>query len=150
MKTYPFPNKKLKTTEDVRSHFGELIANAMNWLMLDGYTWYVIMPDEQKWHEDVNAGATITVEYPYKKFQISIQRSEVEKCLAQKKDSPFWKNLEGMMVHEVLHVVLWRLEHLAYQRHVTEQDIKDENEAVVDHLANVIHSAMQEVRKHKK
>jgi len=149
MKKYPFPNKNLKTLPEVKEHFVELVSNAMNWLMVDGYTWFVLMPDDENHHKDDTAGACIVVEYPYKKFHISIQQSEIDKCLAQKKDSPFWKNLELMMVHEVIHIILWRLEHLAYKRHVTEQDIRDENEAVVDHLANIVHTAMMEVRKNK-
>lgn len=151
MKNYPYPNKKLKDNKDIVAHTLTLVDNALGWLNISGYTYCVLTPDMDGHNTDESGdvGANIVVEYPYKKFTISIQQIEVDKCLSQKLDSPFWVNYESMLFHELIHIILWRGQELATKRYVTPTDIEDENEATTDHLTNVIYGLVKELRAKK-
>ncbi len=151
MKKFPVPNKKLVTDEDVADHITELIFNSLNWLSLDGYAFYVVTPGQPSHSEYKEAGMSIDVEFPYKKFKVSIQEDTVKKCKTEPlSNRGFWENIENGALHECLHVLVWRLAELANRRFTTQQDIRDADEELTDHLTHVIHKLMRDARIVKK
>jgi hypothetical protein len=151
MKNFPYPDKALKTNDQLRGYFEEVIFNTLSWLKLDGYNFYILFPEDDEFFQtDTDAGAAIRLEYPYKKFKVSIQQDTVDKCKSEKLDAPFWLNCEASIFHEIIHIITWRGTELAKQRYVTPTDIDNQDEYTVDHLANVIYPLVKENRKLKK
>lgn len=146
MKKYPYPDEKLVSKEEIRTHIENIVRNCMRHLNIDGYDWHIILPQENNWYEDSSAGASVSLTYPYKKFRISIQETEVVKMREQVLTSPFWVNLEQSMIHELMHVIIWRFSTLANKRHITSTDIADEEETLVDHLSIAFCSLLHDWR----
>lgn len=149
MKNYPYPDKKLESKEQVEVYYSDLVFNALEHLRIDGYAWYIALPGQEGFTECKEAGASICVEYPYKKFCISLQQDSIDKALVQDLSSPFWKNTERGIFHECIHILVWRLSSLAQKRYVTPTDIEDEEEALTDHLANAFYGAVTDWRTEK-
>jgi hypothetical protein len=146
MKNYPYPDKPLKTDKEIKDHYETLIFNCLNWLKLDGYRFYVLLPGDDNFTRHDNAGASICVEYPYKKFSVSIQQDSVDKAKKEKPTAPFWENIESSMFHEIMHIITWRGVELAKKRYVTPVDIDENDEFTVDHLTNTFYSVIRETR----
>lgn len=137
MKNYPYPDKPLKTDKEIKDYYETLIFNCLNWLKLDGYLFYIKLPGDDKFVDHPDAGASICLEYPYKKFSISIQQGTFDKTKKEKIRSPFWENVESSMFHEIIHIITWRGVELAKKHYVTPTDIDDNDEFTVDHLTKV-------------
>ena len=148
MKKIPYPDKPLKTNEDVRKHFEGLVSVAVSWLQIDGYCFTVHLPGEEA-HEKEDCAASIRVKYPYKKFELYVQQDSVTKCLRENLSSPYWLNTEACIFHELIHVILWRGVELAHDRYTRSKEIDDENEFTTDHLTAVIYGLVKSFRKKK-
>lgn len=150
MKKFPYPDKVLTTKEQIRTHIEDLTENAMNYLKVCGYTFHASIPGNASFQKHQDAFLSISMIYPYKKFVISVQ----QQCLSELIDAPLksaiWENTERSVFHEIIHIILWRGTELAQTRFVTPTDIENENEFTTDHLANVIHPLVEELRKAKK
>lgn len=149
MNKFPYPDQKPKDKKEVELHFAELVSNALEHLNIGGYTWNILLPDEDGFSEDKDAGASITVEYPYKRFAISIQQNTIDRALKAELDSGFWPNAERSMFHECFHILTWRISVLSEKRYVTQREINDADEELVDHLAIVFLESVKDWRKEK-
>lgn len=152
MKKYPYPSpqKKLKTVDDVSQYITDLTWNALNWLKMDGYVFFVHTPKMEGFHETKESGMNINVTWPYKKFNISIQQNSIDSCLKSNPGDPFWDNMEDSVFHEVFHVVLWRIDAIADKRYTTPIEMSDANEYTVDHLTHCFMPLIRDLRKHEK
>jgi len=148
MKKLPIPDKQPKNNNDIEKHIDELVFNCLHWLMIEGYTFTIYLPKDKDFFVDEGASASIRVDYPYKKFAISIQQDTIDKMLSQPKSNVcFWKNLETAILHECIHILLWKTEELAKRRYTTPTEIQDENEATTDHLTHIIDYMIDKIRK---
>lgn len=147
---YPYPSKVLKTEGAVENYIGSLVSNALSWMRIDGYTFFVLMPGADQWVEDKEAGMSIKVKYPYKSFYVSVQVSTVKNILNAPRDYFGFPNTEKLVFHEVIHILFWHLSELAQRRYVTPTDIIDAEESAVDHLSNVIIGLIRDMRKGKR
>lgn len=150
MKNKPIPDKPLKTKDDLRAYYEELIFNALNWLRIDGYVFYVVFKGDDDWVDSAGAGASINVEFPYKKFKVSIQEDSVEKNLSQPlKNKGYWENVESGIFHECIHILVWRLAELAARRYTTPTDVTDAEEELTDHITHMFYPYVRDSRKKK-
>lgn len=148
-KQYPIPFKKLKTKEDVKTYIEDLVWNAMTWLKIDGYVFSVLFEGDELFHEDIGYGVSISVQYPYKKFYVSVQKDSLDKCLTQPlSNDGYWNNVEQSIFHECIHILLWRLGEVARRRFTTPEDLTDADEEAVDHLTHIIVDLIRDKRKH--
>lgn len=147
MKKFPFPDKVLKTNDQIQAHFSELAFNAMLYLKLDGYNFWIMLPGNENFVEHKDSGASITLEYPYKKFSISIQQDTIKKCLTEKINSPFWRHVEESIFHELIHIILWNYVVLARKRFTDPDAIDDFDEFTTDHLTHCIYPLVEQLRK---
>lgn len=137
--TFPYPVRALTTYEDVRTFTEGLIFNCMEYLQLSGYKFYVVLPGEKEYKEIKEAGASVDLEYPYKRFKIILQETSVNNVLAEKNlTAASWKNFEKMVFHECLHIVLWHLTQIGEKRFISGREIDEVNETTTDHLTHVI------------
>lgn len=151
MKNIPIPDKPLKTDAAIRTYHEELIFNALAWLKIDGYIFYVLLPGDHGFIERENAGACISVEYPYKKFKVSIQKDSLDKCKSAKlSETGYWHNVEMSIFHECVHIILWKLGELARRRFTTPDDMTDADEEATDHITHIVCEQVREARKRKK
>lgn len=147
MKRIPYPDKPLKTDEEIRQYFTDLVFNAMAWLKIDGYAFYVVLPGQSTFTEHEEAGACIKVEFPYKKFVISIQKDSVDKCRTEPLSNlDYWDNAETSIFHECIHILVWRLAEIAGRRFTTQTEIRDAEEELVDHFAHLVHKFVSDQR----
>jgi len=148
MKKIPIPDKQLRNDKDIVQHIESLIFNCMEWLQISGYVFYVFLPKNKDHLKSEDAGLSIVVEYPYKKFNVSVQQDSIDKMLTQPiSNVEFWEDIESSVFHECAHILLWKTEELAKRRYTTPTEISDENETVTDHLTHIITSMLQEIRK---
>ena len=148
MKNFPIPDKKPKNNNDIMEHVDELVLNCLHWLMIEGYTFIIYLPNNKNHFVQPETSATITVEYPYKKFALSVQQDTIEKMLSEPiSNVGFWKNLETAILHECIHILLWKTGELARRRYTTHIEIQDENEATTDHLTHIIDYMINTIRK---
>lgn len=151
MKRLPIPDKPLKTDAEIKQHFTDLVFNAMSWLKIDGYAFFVALPGQDSFKEHKEYGASISVEFPYKKFTISIQQDSVDKARNQSlSNTGYWENVETSIFHEVIHILVWRLSEIAGRRYTTPTDVNDAEEELTDHLAHLIHDIVLQSRKNKR
>lgn len=149
MKKLPYPDKVLKTDEDIREYCEELVFNTMQWLRLAGYLFFIVLPGEDNHKADDLYGMSISVEYPYKKFFISVQKNSIDKMRNAPVKSPVFVNTERSIFHEMFHVLTWQVTELARRRYTTPTAIEDADEYLVDHLANLVHDLVEQIRKSK-
>lgn len=148
MKHFPIPDSPLKTDEEIKDHFTDLVFNVMSWLKVDGYAFYVVLPGQDGFVERKDAGACIVVEFPYKKFHVSIQQDSLNKCRNEPlSNTGYWDNIETSMFHEVIHILVWRLAEIAGRRFTTPTDIEDAEEELTDHFAHLIHALVRDGRR---
>ena len=147
MKKFPYPDKEIKTVKQAEEHIVELVYNAMSWLRIDGYNFYITTPKEYSFVEREGSGIVITTEYPYKKFHISLQQDSIDKMLKAKKDAAVWINIEKSIMHEMFHLVLHRLTAMAHKRFLSPSEVEDTEEYLVDHLVSVFYPYMENSRK---
>lgn len=147
----PFPKPPILPTnvKKAREVFEDMVSNCMAWMKLDGYTFQILFKDEQGFKHDEDAGLTVNVEFPYKKFNIHVQPDTYARMVDPKGIRPFWINLERSIMHELTHVILWELAIKGHTRYVRKDELLEAEEAAVDHIANVMHSMLQETRKKK-
>lgn len=158
MKKWPIPDRALKNNKDIRDHITELVFNCLAWMRLDGYAFFVTLPGDDEWFEDkesasygVPAGISVTLDFPYKKFTIAIQKDSINNLLKQPlSNSGYWNNLEGSVLHEVTHILVWRIAEIGRRRWTTPKDIEDAEEELVDHIALLMHDEMIKGRKVEK
>ena len=146
MKKIPYPDKPILKPIDARKHIEQLVFNTMAWLKIDGYTFVVYLPNEEGHTPYPNASASINVEYPYKKFRVSLQEDSLKKMYGGKLTDPLWENLEECIFHEILHVVMWKIVNIAQMRYTSEREITDIDEETVDQLTHIIYPLVKESR----
>lgn len=149
MKKWPYPDKDIKTKDQVRRHFEELIFNALSWLKIDGYTYVTLVPGDADFRERDGAGVCIVVAYPYKKFAVSIQQDSLDKAFKEKRISHFWENVEDGVFHECFHILVWELAEIARMRYATFPQIENSEEALVDHLTHILMPLVKDSRRAK-
>lgn len=151
MKKYPIPDKQITKRDELREHIEELFFNAMAYLKIDSYSFTVVFEGEENFVEHKNAGFSITVDFPYRKFHVSVQKDTVDKAFSKTLSTPgFWQNIEHGVFHECFHILGWRLSELARRRYTTPTDIEDADEELADHLANVFVHRIRQIRNHEK
>lgn len=150
MKHFPYPDHKLKNLKEVREHFEQLFANALSHLCIDGYRSWVLIPGDESFYEEKEAGFCITVKHPYKSFRVSVQQCTIDRALKSPPNSPFFENTEYGVFHECIHILTWASVELARRRYVTPTNIDETDETLVDHLAKVITDLVQKNRILKK
>lgn len=148
MKKYPIPDKPLKNKEAIRTYIETLVFNTMEWLNIAGYTFVVYLPGEEGFSERKNAGISISVQYPYKKFDIYLQEPSVNNILNKPTDALF-SNIECSIFHEMFHLILWKFAELSKERYVTPIELENEEEFITDHLAHIIYPLVKASRKKK-
>lgn len=146
MKNYPYPDETPKNVEEARAHIESLVRAIQYDLDIAGYNWLVLFPGEEKFYDQPGAGASISVLHPYKRFRISIQSDSLELILNTNNDDAFWLNLEGSIIHELTHVILWDLVEVAVRRFTNSEEIKNQEESTTDHLAIGFHSLIRIAR----
>lgn len=145
--TIPYPDRAILDKQDMNEYITKLVFNAMAWLKVDGYVFYVLFPGDPGFRENQDAGASITVEFPYKKFRISIQQDSMEKMRTEPlSNKAFWRNIESSIFHEVIHILVWRISELAARRFTTQEDIREADEELTDHFTHLIHSLVVDHR----
>lgn len=149
MKNFPYPDKKLEDKKQIELHYAELIANALQHLNIDGYVWNILLPGDDGFIEDKDSSAVVSVQYPYKKFNITLQQTLIDSARTEALDSGFWHNTERSMFHECIHVVLWRFAALAEKRYVTQREISEADEEITDHFAIAFYALLRDLRKEK-
>ncbi|MES2212205.1 MAG: hypothetical protein V4490_03600 [Pseudomonadota bacterium] len=151
MKKIPYPPKQLKTKQKAKEYLVELVSNAMSWLKIDGYAFSILSQSDTDFEHDADAGFCITVQFPYKKFRISVQESCLKDlCEVKPSNKQYWERIERSIFHEVIHVLVWRIAELGGRRFTTAKDIHDAEEELTDHLAIAFYALLDEHRKGKK
>ena len=150
MKKIPIPDKPLKNEKDIYPYIEALVFNCMHWLKIDGYIFFVYLPKDKEHIVHENASVNIIVDYPYKKFWLSIQQDSVDKMLAQPlSNTGYWRNVQTSIFHEIVHILLWKTEVLAKRRYTTPTEMEDENEALTDHLTHIVYGMLEDIRNKK-
>lgn len=151
MTRYPKPKKQIRTEKEAREYIGDIVANLQEWLLLHSYECYILFPKDRGFKKvGESKGAAIVVDYPYKNFKISIQQSTIDTIFSEKPSSGVWRNLEHLLLHELIHVVLWEHDTLARSRYVSADEIDNAHEACTDHLANSMYAMIEKTREKKK
>lgn len=147
MKKYPIPDKALKSEADMRKYIEELVFNAMGWLKIDGYAFTVHFPHTEDFREVKGSGMCICVEYPYKKFKLSVQQDSMEKMKKEPlSNRGFWENLESSIFHECIHILTARFYEMAERRYTSPDDVKDADEELVDAFTHIIYPIVRDAR----
>ena len=94
-------------------------------LNLYGYDVDVFTEKDKEWKKPKNNTFTTYVDHPYKRITLNVG-----------KDARI--NTDHLL-HEALHVLLWRYAYLAEGRYITEKELFNEEEQVVDHLTNTLY-----------
>lgn len=147
---YPYPRKKITDHREAEVHIRDLINNTMAWLKIDGYTFTVLFPEDEDHTAIAGAGLAVSVEHPYMKFNVSVQKVTCEQMLEHSIKAPLWVNLERSVFHEMCHVLLWNLASLARTRYTSPREIEDAEESTTDLLANILYAMLGEIRAYRK
>ncbi len=146
MKKYPFPDAKPANRKEAEEWLTTVFNNTLKFLNISGYPWFLFFPEDEGHGKSESSSLSILVKYPYKRFEVSVQQDTLEKMYKAKEDSFFWKNLEGSIFHECIHIILWDLGEIARKRYTTPTEYADKDEFVTDHLAAVFHDLADQLR----
>ena len=122
-----------KEKEKCREEIGNTIVKWLHTLHLVGWSVYVLLPDHKQWEKPAEDGFSIRVEYPYKRIVLNVSEHELNNYREIPKE-----NREASLLHEALHVLLWDFVNLAEQRYVTQEQLSDTEERLVDSLKSII------------
>ena len=148
MKKYPYPDKKLETKEEVKDYIQELVGNALGYLQIDGWIGWTLLPGDDGFITD-NSEMNISTVYPYKKYKLSVEQGHLDNCLKEKPDSPFWKNLERDVFHELTHILTDPLTRIGEKRYTNADEIRDANEHLTDHFSIAFHELVGDFREER-
>ena len=122
--------KKQTKTEQVRKEVGDIFNCWLDKLEITGYATYIIMPSDREWTDPGDVSFTFKRQYPYKKILIYVSTDSYT----------FWKekkhNLEKSLLHEAVHALLSDYTELAEKRYIGEEQLRDAEETLVDHITN--------------
>lgn len=135
MNTYP--KKKLKNKRQIKDYYTVLTFQVLRILQIDGYKLYIYWPGESDHCAFAGASMCVSVEYPYRRINLSIQQDSINKILSASPTDPLFKSILRSLFHECFHVLVWQFAHIAEKRFVAPRELEEAEENLVDHLANV-------------
>ena len=122
--------------KEIKQKIGDWFDEYLTILKLGGYALFVMSPSDEEWKDSEKDGFSVELEYPYKNIKLYIPKNYIEDFDIKTKQV----NIKNSLLHEALHILLWKYSRLAESRFITKEQFFDEEEEVTDHLSSVIQS----------
>lgn len=84
---------------------------------------------------DTKDGMSVEVDYPYRKIDLFIGETTLQDMVDKKFSD---RMLDLYLTHEALHVLFWEFADRAADRYVSEKELENQEEKLVDKLAHIL------------
>lgn len=125
-------NMKKTEKERIRKEIGNTMFYWLDILKFSGYSLYTLFPEDEGWEESSTGGLSVKLEYPYKVIHLSVPQDYIDNYKLKE------SNIKDSLLHEAIHVLMWKLSHLAQSRWCTFEQLDSCEEELTDHITNVI------------
>lgn len=121
--------KKRLTKEQQRNKIFDVFTDQLHLLRMSGYSILVLRDGDAGYEQPEHNSFAVSVQHPYKTIKLFCDDSVFEYGDVL---------LRKMLLHEAVHVMMWRYSRLAESRFCGEDELEDEDEHLTDHITNVI------------
>lgn len=152
MKFAPFPDQPLISLAEQAAYLQELLQYCMAMAQMSGYIGKILVPGDaghDKDESDKECTAIVHTNYPYREFEISIQKKTIDKIMDALPGSDEWYAIERIILHEIIHVMIGRVSESLKRRFIAEDEAIEAEENLCDHIMIAIHANVMIARKYK-
>ena len=112
-----------KDRKRIKEEIGDVFAECRNTLKLAGYNVWTLFPEDESY-----IGGNflcVNLDYPYQKIYLHCSEELITSW-----DERIPANRKELLMHEAIHVLLWRLTEYGSSRYISEKEFNDEDERV--------------------